>query len=178
MYLIDISGKYRDELLQRDQVISALNEASANTVVPNDAILPPSSLSLQAELALVQVRLDEQTQQNLTLEETIDRMQFEMVPATVSLTGLSDDVSRDSTAATNRMLCADTTVVKDNEDELVLQTVISKRKERAGMSVSHCMSSISTVDDGKPEPEVVLAEQVRWLFLFFLLLTASTGFLV
>ncbi|PBK58599.1 hypothetical protein ARMSODRAFT_1028139 [Armillaria solidipes] len=154
-----ISGKYRDELLRRDQVISALNEASADTMVPNDAILPPPSLSLQAELALVQVHLDEQTQQNLTLEETIDRMQFETAHATASVTDLSDDVSGNSTAATNRMLCADTIVVNDNEDELVLQTVISKRKERMGMSVSVGMSSISTADDGKPEPEVVWAEQ-------------------
>ncbi|PBK58310.1 hypothetical protein ARMSODRAFT_983952 [Armillaria solidipes] len=131
MYLIDISGNYyHDELLR-----------------------------LQAELALVQVHLDEQTQQNLTLEKTIDRMQFETAHATASVTDLSDDVSRNSTAATNRMLCADTIVVNDNEDELVLQTVISKRKERMGMSVSVSMSSISTADDGKPEPEVVWAEQ-------------------
>ncbi|KAK0429757.1 hypothetical protein EV421DRAFT_1722769, partial [Armillaria borealis] len=41
MYLIDISGNYyRDELLRRDQVISALNEASADTVVPKRCNTP------------------------------------------------------------------------------------------------------------------------------------------
>ncbi|PBK87396.1 hypothetical protein ARMGADRAFT_1034950 [Armillaria gallica] len=154
-----ISGKYRDELLRQDQVISALNEASADTVVPNDGIPSPPSLSLQAELALVQVHLDEQTQQNLTLEETIDRMQFEMTHATASAAGLSDDVSRNTTAARNRVLCADTIVVKDNEDELVLQTTISKRKGPVGLSASVGMRSVSTADDGKPEPDVVWAEQ-------------------
>ncbi|KAI0298052.1 hypothetical protein B0F90DRAFT_1810993 [Multifurca ochricompacta] len=127
---------------------------------------------LEQDLAFAQqaqASLDEQKQENLMLKETIDRMRFDMddcwngmssAPGSVSRSlgaellskmrngGWLDDEDEADSAATLKELGIDNTDENSEDEEDIVQTIITRKKKR-GLSKANDKIESSTLEDSR-----------------------------